>query len=364
MSTNKQYDYLIYILRSAPFTIAHETVLQTALSQAKYVILLIGSSNRARTIRNPFNFYERANMIRANIAHSFPEDDGRIHIRPLNDYFYNQDAWIKEVQKTVTNVISGVETGFGQDIQTRTESQMKIGIIGFVKDKTTGYMDLFPQWTKVPHDVVLSVGDKQPINATDIRQVWFEHGDKVFQNTYVTYITQSILDEFTNTSEYQLLVEEYNCIKKYKLDWSGAKHAPYFVTCDAVVTQSGHILLVTRGSSPGKGLLALPGGFLEQDEFLECGVLRELKEETKIDVPVKVLRGNIKQSHTFDHPLRSLRGRTITYASHIDLPAGELPKVKGSDDAIHAKWVPFNEIRSEELFEDHFDIITYFINIT
>jgi bifunctional NMN adenylyltransferase/nudix hydrolase len=76
-----------------------------------------------------------------------------------------------------------------------------------------------------------------------------------------------------------------------------------------------------------------------------------------------VLKGSIKSSHVFDYPERSLRGRTITNAFLIELPAGELPKVKGGDDARKARWFPINDVfrMADQLFEDHFDIIQYFL---
>jgi len=110
-------------------------------------------------------------------------------------------------------------------------------------------------------------------------------------------------------------------------------------------------------------LWALPGGFLNQEETMLDGCIRELKEETKIKLPVPVLKGSIKESKTFDAPNRSARGRTITQAFFIDLGVGELPKVKGSDDAAKAFWVPFNKVKQEKMFEDHFHIIDNFINI-
>jgi bifunctional NMN adenylyltransferase/nudix hydrolase len=152
-------------------------------------------------------------------------------------------------------------------------------------------------------------------------------------------------------------------VKKYKEAWKAAPFPPTFMTVDAVVVQSGHILLVKRGDMPGKGLWALPGGFLNQEETMLDGAIRELKEETKIKVPVPVLKGSIKESKTFDAPNRSSRGRTITQAFLIDLGVGELPKVKGSDDAEKAFWVPFNQVKQEKMFEDHHAIIDYFLNI-
>ena len=41
--------------------------------------------------------------------------------------------------------------------------------------------------------------------------------------------------------------------------------------------------------------MALPGGYLDRHEWSIDGMLRELKEETKIKLPVDVLRGSIKE---------------------------------------------------------------------
>ena len=64
----------------------------------------------------------------------------------------------------------------------------------------------------------------------------------------------------------------------------------------------------------------------------------------------------------FDHPTRSLRG-TITHACLFNFPTGELPRVKGSDDADKARWVPLNEFAQMRsvMFEDHFDIAYHFL---
>jgi 8-oxo-dGTP pyrophosphatase MutT (NUDIX family) len=51
-----------------------------------------------------------------------------------------------------------------------------------------------------------------------------------------------------------------------------------------------------------------PGGFLNAGEELVDGAIRELREETSIDVPEGILRNSIKASYVFDTPHRSSRG--------------------------------------------------------
>jgi ADP-ribose pyrophosphatase YjhB (NUDIX family) len=55
------------------------------------------------------------------------------------------------------------------------------------------------------------------------------------------------------------------------------------VTC-LPVTEAGDLVLIRRGLEPGKGLWAQPGGFLEVDETVTEGVVRETLEETGLIV--------------------------------------------------------------------------------
>jgi bifunctional NMN adenylyltransferase/nudix hydrolase len=106
--------------------------------------------------------------------------------------------------------------------------------------------------------------------------------------------------------------------------------------------------------------MALPGGFLNQDETIVKGIIRELKEETAINLNRSLLESSIRSVHVFDNPGRSLRGRTITHAAYIPLNFKILPEVKGSDDAEVAMWVPFADLAKnrDQVFEDHIDIIS------
>lgn len=359
-------DALVFIGRFQPFHNGHKAVIEAALEQAKEVVVVVGSSFAARNIRNPFTFQERKAMIDAcftepqHFAYYGSPDSiqgrvkiPRVKVVPVSDYPYDDNKWINAIQKIVDETVP-----HAQDV----------GLIGHSKDSTSYYLEIFPEWKN--HVEVEDVGG---INATDIRRILFEESvPYIFSAQKLTDMmgesSKTVLDSLikpggTIRPEWEKLCTEYDMVKKYKEAWKAAPFPPTFMTVDAVVVQSGHILLVKRGDMPGKGLWALPGGFLNQDETMLDGAIRELKEETKIKVPVPVLKGSIKESKTFDAPNRSSRGRTITQAFLIDLGVGELPKVKGSDDAEKAFWVPFNQVKQEKMFEDHFFIIDNFLNI-
>nr|WP_281356656.1 NUDIX domain-containing protein [Sulfitobacter algicola] len=129
-------------------------------------------------------------------------------------------------------------------------------------------------------------------------------------------------------------------------------------TADAVVVQSGHVLLVQRSMQPGKGLWALPGGHIDPGETALEAAVRELYEEAGLDMPKGAMRGRLRERRVFDHPERSEKGWVRTEAFVFELQdRAHLEKVKSGSDAAAACWVPITEITPDTLFEDHFDII-------
>lgn len=333
-------DYLVYAGRFQPFHQGHLETLKTALDTAKQVIILLGSSNRAPTIRNPFNAMQRANMISLACREAgLPLQ--RIITVPINDYPYQDNKWVQNVQDTV----GGLTAGSSED--------PTIGIIGFARDHTSYYLDLFPQWEKIESP---EVGN---INATNIRNSFFSGFMSSNQEDVPTSIVQWMQDFATGyPEEYARLQREYKHIASYRKQWTNVPYPVIFTTADAVVIQSGHILLVQRDAQPGEGQWALPGGFVNAKERIVDAMIRELREETRLKVPEAVLRGSIKAQGVFDDPERSLRGRTITHAFCIELKPGELPAVKGGDDARKARWFSLSEFAKMEtrIFEDHFSI--------
>lgn len=342
MKNNYDYDLLVFIGRFQPFHLGHKRVVKDALEQANHVLILVGSAFQPRTIKNPFTYAERQEMILASLD---PQDIARTTIRPLRDYLYNDQQWIASVQQVV-------------DVLAKEGA--KVGIIGYEKDNSSWYLQEFPQWD------FLHVDYNDKIDATSIRSMWLlNHSPSYAAGALTNDVHKFMYTTFIKNQrkEHDRLSREYQHIENYKRQWAHSPYPPTFVTSDAVVIQSGHILLVQRKASPGEGLFAFPGGFVGNDEGVLDAAVRELREETKLKVPEPVLRGSIRSSKVFDAPGRSLRGRTITHAFLFELAPGPLPRVKGSDDASRAKWVTLADFQKmeDQLFEDHFSIGMYFM---
>jgi len=84
-------------------------------------------------------------------------------------------------------------------------------------------------------------------------------------------------------------------VRNFQQRWSGTPYPPVFVTVHAVVVRSGHILIIKRQRSPGKGLMALPGGFIEPEEYLLDACLRKLRQETGLCLDETVLKASIEK---------------------------------------------------------------------
>lgn len=341
-----KYDLLVYIGRFQPFHNGHKDVIDTALSQAERVVVVIGSHDRPRTPKNPWTSEERAQMIRSCFSE---EDQRRLSFAPVVDHLYNFDRWLAAVDSAVTSTKFMYNTGLRRPY--------KIGLIGLNKDQSSFYLHHFPQWESVPY------APKQMINATDIRNSYFNDDNLFSTNDHLPDTVKEILGDFEWTLAFDELVGEHQFLLKHKEMWSKAPYPPTFQTADAIVVQAGHVLLVERADCPGRGLLAIPGGYVGQNETVETAALRELKEETKIDVPMAVLKGSIAKSRMFDDPSRSERGRIITQAYLIRLNDKVLPKVKGDSDAKKAIWVPISNLSRTKLFEDHYDILETMVSI-
>lgn len=337
-----KYDLLVYIGRFQPLHRGHQEVIESALLLAKKVLVLVGSSNAPRTVRNPFNYEERADFIK----HLYPT----VLTAPLQDHTYNDTAWIAEVQGIVKNTLLG--TGWTPD----GLADYKIGLIGCNKDATSYYLKMFPDWGNE------SVEHFDNLDATPIRNRML--ADKML----LPYIEEVVIDpyvyesirKFMTTPAYDKLHKEYEYLVNYRETYGEGP----FLTADALVQVGGKILLIRRGKEYGHGLLAMPGGFVNKGETFLKAFLRELREETNLRVPVPVLKGSIQQTFMADDPNRSERARLVSQVFHVKLENDvKLPEVRGGDDADEAFWMNVSDLRREDFFEDHYHIIKLMLGL-
>jgi len=121
---------------------------------------------------------------------------------------------------------------------------------------------------------------------------------------------------------------------------------------DAVIffPKEREIVLIKRKNEPYKGYWALPGGFVEWGETVEQACIREVKEETSLDVKIIDLIG------VFSDPNRDPRGHIISIA-FLCIPTGG--KLRASSDAKEVMRVKVDKIRGGliKLAFDHYEII-------
>ncbi len=327
----------VYIGRFEPPHDAHLAVMQEALSLVQKLIVVVGSARGARSTKNPFTFEERQTMIAGMLAGAGVARS-RVLFVPVRDYFYNESLWLSEVQ-------SGVAA--------HTRGSSDVALIGHIKDESSYYLRSFPAWEFLPAHVV------SPLSATQVRRAYFEGLPTA---DLVPAQVQDVLERFRATPDYLELRQEYDYLAEYRAAWAASPFPPVFVTTDAAVTRSGHVLLVRRGGQPGHGRLAMPGGFLDVQTSLLTSCIEKVRHETGLNAAIP-LESSLRAQGVFDYPERSLRGRTITHAFHFDLGTGQLPVVRPGAENAEAIWMPLSEALAhpEAFFEDHHAIIEQFV---
>ena len=102
----------------------------------------------------------------------------------------------------------------------------------------------------------------------------------------------------------------------------------------AVALRDDELLLIRRGTSPGRGLWSLPGGRVEAGETLAEAVTRELLEETGLTGVTGPLIGWVENV--------SERWHFVIMDFEVTVLDDHAP-VAG-DDASDARWVPLHEV--------------------
>ena len=341
-----EHDLTVYIGRFQPFHLGHLALLQQGLQRGEKCVVVLGSCHQARTPRNPFTRDERIAMINLNLT---PEEQARVVFVSMRDY-YDDARWVDAVRREVGKIAA---------------QGARIGLIGHFKDATSDYLRRFPGWNLMPQDRMGA------IDAVHLRDALFQGKDDpeaalAVVAPHVPAGTLGFLRAWLALPFLLPLSEEWRTLRAYKAEWAMAPYPPVFTTVDAVLRCKDHVLLIQRGQAPGKGLFAVPGGFLEARETVYQSAVRELREETHLGLLESDLAQALRNVAVFDHPDRSQRGRIITHAHYFELDSDELPEVRGGDDAASAQWVAIADLAAMEdrFHDDHFHMLDHFLGIT
>ncbi len=120
----------------------------------------------------------------------------------------------------------------------------------------------------------------------------------------------------------------------------------------AVIINNGKILLEKRKNDPGKGKWSIPGGIVELGESVEQTIIREVREETGLEVEqpkhIDIVDNIVKDENS------NVKYHFVIIDCFVKLKGGIF---KASSDAEELRWVVFDEVEKYDLtktFRDFF----------
>lgn len=109
--------------------------------------------------------------------------------------------------------------------------------------------------------------------------------------------------------------------------------SPPRIAVGAVVVADGSLLMVRRGGDPGKGLWSLPGGRVEHGEYISDALVREVQEETGVEIEPGELLGIFE---VLGDPHYVVLDFLASASSAAEPHAG--------GDAAETRWVPLDKV--------------------
>ena len=104
------------------------------------------------------------------------------------------------------------------------------------------------------------------------------------------------------------------------------------ITTDCVLFDKKGVVFIRRKFEPYKGWFALPGGFVEIGETVEQACVREIKEETGLDICIN----DLELVGVYSDSLRDPRGHTVSIAFQCVTDGNNL---KAGDDAFSVEFI-------------------------
>lgn len=116
-----------------------------------------------------------------------------------------------------------------------------------------------------------------------------------------------------------------------------------YVGVGMVFVKEGKVLLSKRRIEPRKGIYDIIGGFLNEDEYPKKGIIREVKEETNLDVKIEKILGIYRDTYGENNEPTL----NIIYIGKII--SGE---IKPQDDISELRWFNLEKTKDLKLFKN------------
>lgn len=185
--------HALYIGRFQPPHHAHVASALAALEHAPRLTLGLGSSNLARSIKNPWTPQEREQLWRLALS-EVGADVGRVRFCPLPDRF-DAAAWAADVRGLFA-------PGEG------------VTLVGYEKDDSSAYLHWFPDWERLVLPEL-----EGGLSATELRRAYFLDGpDSALLPQHLPAATLPWLREWARTPDYARLRAEWLAVDAAKAE--------------------------------------------------------------------------------------------------------------------------------------------------
>ena len=118
---------------------------------------------------------------------------------------------------------------------------------------------------------------------------------------------------------------------------------PRASTAAFILNGKGELLVARRAKDPAKGTLDLPGGFVDNDENAEQGMVREIEEETGLKVEADKVQYMFSIPNIYRYSGMDIHTLDLFFLCRV----AEDAEVKAADDAAELTWLPLREVYVE-----------------
>lgn len=114
-------------------------------------------------------------------------------------------------------------------------------------------------------------------------------------------------------------------------------------TAAIIMNSKGEVLLTRRAFDPAKGMLDLPGGFVDMNETAEEALIRELKEELGIEVQNPIYLFSLPNEYNFS----GIIVHTLDLFFKIDVD--DDIAIEANDDVALAQFYDLKDVNIENI---------------